>query len=91
MANNKNIDHIDMNVITSKNSMKNGDDQSYLHTNGERSNLMTASQTDSNHDGRSNGNTTSSGHVSSNRRTPTTTDVSVVYFSFRISIRLLTA
>lgn len=88
MENRTNIDHVVVNEITSKIQLKNGDDQSYLNTNGsnERSNLTISSESDSNDDGRSNGSTTSSDvqrNLSSNRRTPTTTtDVSLAVSVF---------
>lgn len=72
--------HIGMNEVTSKNQLTNGDVQSYLHVNGNNEMSM-----DSNHDheersARSTLNTTSSDVrlLSSNRRTPTTTAVSIV-------------
>lgn len=82
MENHTNGDVVVMNEMSSKNQLKNVDIPNYYNGNGERSNLISSSvdAVDGSHDGRSNGDKTSSDvrHLPLNRRTATTaTDVSV--------------
>lgn len=83
-----NGDRVDM--VNSKYPLSNGDDSNYLYSNGnsERSSIISSS-VDS-HDGRSNVNTTSSNvrSATTNRRTTSTTDVSIILnlFIYRLSV-----